>query len=44
MNSRIGKALRIIAVILMGLNAAMNLLGGIGTVCAAFLTEKYPPM
>jgi Ca2+/Na+ antiporter len=28
----------------MALNAAMNLLGGIGTVCAAFLTKKFPPM
>jgi len=31
-----GKILRIIAIILMGLTAAMNLLGGIGTSCAAF--------
>lgn len=30
------KAFRIIAIILMGLTAAMNLLGGIGTTCAAF--------
>ncbi len=44
MNDRTGKVLRIIAVVFMGLTAAMNLLGGIGTVCAAFLTKKYPPM
>ncbi len=28
----------------MGSTAAMNILGGIGTVCAAFLTKDYPPM
>ena len=37
-------ALRLIAIILVGLTAAMNLLGGIGTTCAAFFTKKYPPM
>ena len=31
-----GKLLRIIAIILMGLTAVMNLLGGAGTSCAAF--------
>jgi len=31
-----GKVLRIIAIIFMGLTAAMNLLGGAGTSCAAF--------
>jgi hypothetical protein len=44
MNSKTGKILRIIAVVLMGLTAAMNLLGGVGTTCAAFFTKKYPPM
>lgn len=39
-----GKVLRIIAIVFMGLTAAMNLLGGIGTVCAAFLTKNFPPM
>ncbi len=39
-----GKTLRIIAIVFMGLTAAMNILGGIGTVCAAFLTKKFPPM
>ena len=31
-----GKILRIIAIIFLGMTAAMNLLGGIGTTCAAF--------
>ena len=31
-----GKILRIAAIVLLGLTAAMNLLGGIGTTCAAF--------
>ena len=30
------KALRIIAILLLGMTAAMNLLGGAGTFCAAF--------
>jgi hypothetical protein len=34
--NKTGKAFRIIAIILMGMTAAMNLLGGIGTTCAAF--------
>lgn len=44
MNSKSGKVWRIIAIVFMGLTAAMNILGGAGTVCAAFLTKKYPPM
>ena len=39
-----GKAWRVAAIILVGLAAAMNLLGGIGTTCAAFFTKQYPPM
>ena len=39
-----GSSLRIVAVVFMGLAATMNILGGIGTVCAAFLTKDYPPM
>jgi hypothetical protein len=31
-----GKIIRIVAIILLGMTAAMNLLGGIGTTCAAF--------
>ena len=42
--SKTGKTLRLVAIILVGLNAAMNLLGGIGTTCAAFFTKEYPPM
>jgi hypothetical protein len=34
--NKTGKILRIVAIILMGMTAAMNLLGGIGTTCAAF--------
>jgi hypothetical protein len=44
MKEPLGKILRVIAIIFMGLTGAMNLLGGIGTVCAAFLTEQYPSM
>lgn len=45
MNSnKSGKTWRLVAIILVGLTAAMNLLGGIGTTCAAFFTKKYPPM
>lgn len=31
-----GKNLRLVAIIFMGLTAAMNILGGVGTTCAAF--------
>lgn len=41
MDNRSGKALRWTAIILMALTAAFNLLGGIGTTCAAFLTEQF---
>ena len=44
MTNTIGKILWVVAIIFMGLTAVMNLLGGIGTVCAAFLTENYPSM
>lgn len=44
MNQRLGKAIRTTALILVGMAAAMNVLGGIGTTCAAFFTKKYPPM
>ena len=44
MNDPLGKVLRVVAIIFMGLTGAMNLLGGIGTACAAFLTEQYPSM
>ena len=44
MNDRLGKTLRTVAIILMALTATMNLLGGVGTVCAAFLTEQFESM
>lgn len=44
MNPKTGKILRIVALILIGMTAAMNILGGIGTSCAAFFTRDYPPM
>ena len=36
MRNKIGKIARIVAIILLGMTVAMNLLGGIGTSCAAF--------
>lgn len=42
--SKSGKVWRLAAIILVGMTAAMNLLGGIGTTCAAFLTKQFPPM
>jgi hypothetical protein len=44
MKAKQGHILRTSAIVLMGLTAAMNVLGGTGTVCAAFLTKKFPPM
>lgn len=44
MNDRSGKALRTAAIVLMGLTAAMNILGGSGTSCAAFFIRDFPPM
>lgn len=44
MNPKLAKAIRIIALIFLGLTSMMNLLGGAGTVCAAFLTEKFESM
>ncbi len=41
MNDRTGKVLRTIGIIFFGLAVIMNLLGGIGTSCVAFLTEDY---
>jgi hypothetical protein len=43
MNDKTGKVLRSVGLIFFGLTTAMNLLGGIGTSCAAFLTKQYPP-
>jgi hypothetical protein len=44
MEDKTGKNLRIGAIVLMGLTATMNIAGGIGTTCAAFLTRDFPPM
>jgi hypothetical protein len=43
MNKVSGKILRVIAIVLMAMTAAMNILGGAGTSCAAFFTKNYPP-
>ncbi len=43
MNDTTGKVLRTVGIVFFGLTTAMNLLGGIGTSCAAFLTKQYPP-
>jgi hypothetical protein len=44
MRDTFGTALRILAIVFMSLTAAMNILGGVGTVCAAFLPGNFPPM
>ena len=44
MTVKSARILWIVAVVALGLTTAMNLFGGIGTVCAAFLTENFPPM
>jgi len=44
MTNKSGKLFKTIAIIFMAITAAMNLLGGAGTVCAAFLTKQFPPM
>jgi hypothetical protein len=42
MNEKIGRILRTVAIVLLGLTAAMNILGGVGTTCAAFgFTREY---
>jgi hypothetical protein len=38
------KIIRICAIVLMGLTVAFTLLGGIGSTCAAFLTENFAAM
>lgn len=42
MNDLTGKVLRTIGIIFFGLATIMNLVGGVGTSCAAFLTDDYP--
>lgn len=43
MNKVSGKVLRVFAIVLMAMTGAMNILGGVGTSCAAFFTKNYPP-
>lgn len=43
MKNTFGKILRVIAIIFMAMTASMNIMGGIGTSCAAFFTKNYPP-
>ena len=43
MKDQSSKVLRVVAILFMGLTGALNILGGIGTSCAAFLTKDYPP-
>jgi lysylphosphatidylglycerol synthetase-like protein (DUF2156 family) len=38
------KAIRIVAIVLVGLTAVVNLLGGAGTYCAAFTPDKFDSM
>jgi hypothetical protein len=42
MNGKIEKILRTIGIIFFGFATVMNLLGGVGTTCAAFFTGDYP--
>lgn len=42
MNDMLGKLLRTVGILFFGMTTLINLLGGIGTTCAAFLTEQYP--
>jgi hypothetical protein len=44
MHPLIYKIIRICAIVLMGLTVAFTLLGGIGSTCAAFLTENFAAM
>ncbi len=44
MNDKSARTWKIVAIVFMGMTTAMNILGGAGTVCAAFLTKQYPPM
>jgi hypothetical protein len=44
MSKSLIKIIRITAIVLMGLTVAITLLGGIGSTCAAFLTENFASM
>ena len=39
-----GKFLRFIGIVFMGLTAAFTILGGVGTTCVALAAEKYDSM
>lgn len=41
MENKSARGLKIFAIVMMGFTAAMNVLGGSGTVCAAFLKKYY---
>jgi hypothetical protein len=43
MNDITGKVIRTVGIIFFGLATIMNLVGGVGTSCAAFFTKNYPP-
>jgi len=43
MKNTSGKIIRVFAIVLMAMTAAMNILGGAGTSCAAFFTKNFPP-
>jgi hypothetical protein len=43
MKNTSGKIIRVFAIVVMAMTAAMNILGGAGTSCAAFFTKNYPP-
>lgn len=43
MKNKFVKILRVVAIVLMAMTAAMNILGGAGTTCVAFFTKNYPP-
>ena len=43
MKNTSGRIIRIFAIVFMAMTAAMNVLGGAGTSCAAFFTKNYPP-
>jgi hypothetical protein len=40
----LGKIMRIVAIVLLGLTAVFSLMAGIGTTCVAFAAEKYTSM
>jgi len=43
MKNTFGKIMRVLAIVFMAMTAAMNVMGGAGTSCAAFFTKNFPP-